>query len=268
MRNAILFMFHGLLLAFLTAGISHAGTKCEIKGPNKLGYTTATLSIVGTITSDDVKGVKRCIESSKSTLGINRVELNSVGGDVDAAQDIVDLLYDYSWYSPVVKGNLAPSVGLPMSGKGVCASACVFIFAGARFRGDWGGTPQNVLKTSLIVHSPFTTNTSSSFEDVAGAFRAMKSRAIKQFERVGVSAALWDRMTNVPSERGEILTYEEASNFGLTHPDPAYTDYTNSLDAKKLGVSKQEYLRRLAVHDTCFHRILDYDLCQKKAGLK
>ena len=158
------------------------------------------------------------------------VSLDSTGGDVMTALAIGNLMFE---------NQLAALVELGTS----CSSACVYILASSVIR-----TP---LSADINIHRPYSSSTDTSFAQVASDFAKIERIAVYQFKRVGVSAELWNAMMRVAPETTRRLSIEEIQRFGLLGADPAYEDAMDSRSAKRLGITKHEYLRRKAIREKC-----------------
>lgn len=206
--------------------------------------TYCDIYIEGLIRPQDLEAFKNITESYKREKGVRfsggslkplgivipTVYLNSSGGDVMTALAIGDLMYENQF---IAKMDLGAN----------CSSACVFILASSVIR-----TP---LSADINIHRPYLSSTDTSFAQIASNFAKIERIAVYQFKRVGVSAELWDAMMRVPPETTRRLSIEEIQRFGLLGADPAYEDATDSRSAKRLGITKQGYLRRKAIREKC-----------------
>jgi len=186
------------------------------------------LTITGQITIDDITTLDNYILNNK----IYEVVLNSPGGDLDAALKMGDILYN------IPDGSGVDEPYLPNVRAEYCASACVFILASSRSR-------LVTDRDRIVVHAPYTLDVDKDFDSVKKTLGSLKIRAIKQFERSGVSDSLWNLMSSVGSQDGRQLTIDELRRTGLADSDPVWLDYVKSKDAKRKGMTKQEYLKYL-----------------------
>jgi hypothetical protein len=158
------------------------------------------------------------------------IRLSSPGGDVDAAlaggRAIRKALGVVYVDSDLSIGPTTPS----------CASACVFLYAGAVRRFEAGG--------GVAIHNPYVASATATYDDVRAA-RARMERDIRAFlAEMNVSSLLFERMQAIPSNQQRRLTAEELDELGLGMSDPAYLDYRLGQLAAKYGVSKATYLAR------------------------
>ena len=221
----------------------------------------------GEITQKDYYRISEIIKNQR--YGIFDLYLNSEGGDVDAALKIGDLLYN-SYHSDTTKSSLdgkkirvKNATTATVQKNGICASACVFILASAKVRQiESGGAGSRI-----IVHSPYSTNIYEDANTTESIFKSIKSRAINQFERVGVSRSLWDLMVKTSSDTSHELTSNEAEDTNLFGADPAAIDYINNIMAQMHGITKVELLKRMNLYKKCNERLRDHEYCLDQVGL-
>jgi hypothetical protein len=91
---------------------------------------------------------------------------------------------------------------------------------------------------------------------VANYFEKTGVRARAQFQRAGVKPEFWDFMLSIPAEEPRLLSADERRDFRLEGVSPAYSDFEDSREANKLGVSKGEYLARKAAFNSCFNWVM------------
>jgi hypothetical protein len=225
-------------------------------------YRLCRILIKGTIRQEDLTTLKKILNSVdkerpkiKTTRGEYSlsvsVTLDSSGGDVFTALAIGDLFYEYQFIVDVKS----------------CSSSCVFILGSSIMR--------NVGAGEVYIHRPYSVATDRSYEQIKSDLANMERIAVSQFKRVGVSPDLWNAMMSVPPEKARRLSDEEIDYFGLDRNDPAYDDAFDSLRAKSLGITKQEYLRRKAISQRCIEQEASrgnygskiYFDCLKRAGI-
>lgn len=226
-------------------------------------FRACGILIKGTIRQEDLSTLKKIINSVdkkrqiiKTTRGEYKfygdVILDSSGGDVFTALAIGDLFYENQFLA-VVKS---------------CSSSCVFILGSSikRFVRPMG---------EVNIHRPYSVATERSYEQIKSDLANMERIAVSQFKRVGVSPDLWNAMMSVPPEKGRRLSVEEMNYFGLNRNDPAYDDARDSSEAKRLGITKQEYIRRKAISERCFEEdtsgrndVEIYLDCLERAGIR
>jgi hypothetical protein len=213
------------------------------------------------------------LEKALKNTEIRLITLNSMGGDVDAALAMGDLIYKTTYQHSYLVGDKKINHDTTPTVKPIkCASACVFIIASARSRILSDGTG------SIIIHSPFSVSNDLTYSQIRNNMARMKEIAIKQFERVSVSPTLWSTIVNTPSSKYKVLSAAEENQFGLSNDDPAWDDYSNSWRATLLGMSKSEYMRKDSIKNECIKNIPsrfyakngEFEVlmhCEKKAGL-
>lgn len=64
---------------------------------------------------------------------------------------------------------------------------------------------------------------------------------------MNVSVGLADAMWAISPENSRALTRAERDHFLLSESDSSYDDYTSTQNARKYGLTKQEYLRRYKI---------------------
>lgn len=160
---------------------------------------------------------------------IIRVDLKSNGGDVDAALKI----------GGIMRKTIASVAVVPE--KGICASACVFILAGAANR---------IVSGQVGIHRPYdpgNTNISSKSQKMKYARLAKK---IKDYlSEMNIQPKLYDDMIYISPENIKILSINELQSYGLGVNDPYIEEATSASYAKQLGISRQELAGRMAYAD-------------------
>ena len=181
--------------------------------------------ITGTITAQDAK---RIVELEKRGARLKLVRLNSSGGDVIAAMTIGRILRKNGGIVLVEEDD-------------ICASACVLIIAGGVVRSIHG---------KVLIHRPYSQATDTAGQDLVAWDKKMKSFR-KQMDaylsEMNVSVGLADAMWAISPENSRALTRAERDHFLLSESDSSYDDYTSTRDARKYGLTKQEYLRRYKI---------------------
>ena len=218
-------VYAGSLILFSTSARADVSEiKCEY---------FCSVDISGELQQSDVRQLAVVISKNNTTNPPTfpsqaknlRVSLNSQGGDVAAAMKMGRLL----------RANEAWAFVRP---NDVCASACVLILAGATMRTVLG---------YVVVHRPFwtfigerpTSQVQKERDDLRNEMR-------KYLEEVNVSPLLLELMDSIPPEKARVLTAEELELFKLSTDDPVYQEKLDAYWAKKLGISRQELVRRKA----------------------
>jgi hypothetical protein len=197
----------------------------EVAIGGKTPYSTYGATITGTITAQDAK---RIVELEKRGARLKLVRLNSRGGDVSAAMTIGRILRKNEGAVLLEKGD-------------ICASACVLVIAGGVVRSIHG---------QVLIHRPYSEATDTVGQDLAAWDKKMKSYR-KQMDaylsEMNVSVGLADAMWAISPENARALTRAEREHFLLSESDSSYDDYRSTQDARKYGLTKQEYLRRYKI---------------------
>jgi hypothetical protein len=186
--------------------------------------TNHDIAINGTIEIADVARVDALLHLSRANGAAANVRLNSNGGNLEAAMAIGRLLR---------KADSRVFVFPPDR----CASACVFIVAGAVERYVMG---------EVIIHRPYL------MEDLPGAggydqnYKHMQTTVRTYLAEMNIPADLGDRMFAIPPEAGEQLSESELHRYMLNQEDPAHEQQIAAAQAQRLGISLTEQRRRAA----------------------
>lgn len=244
-------------------------SQCQADVEVEEGEIRSAIWITNSIKWEDVETFRRLISSKKYFT----IVLASQGGDVLAALDIGDIIYNTDFggrkrYNGTEVDQKNPPMVL-VNGKLGCISACVLIYASSIKR--FFPAP------NLVIHNPYFSDTSLSYDEVKRGISDVERRAKYQFRRVGVSEDLWTLMTHVPSEKQRRLSETEIEKLGLSQDDPSFTDHINGIMAFRYGLSKQEYLKRKSIQSACWEAYYtkhgaslpfeELDRCRKKSGL-
>jgi hypothetical protein len=150
--------------------------------------------------------------------------INSAGGDLDEAMAI---------------GRWIRQNRLGVAARGDCASACVWILAAGLIRDVWS-------YTKLRIHRPyFTTNRPEAGENL----QVVLQRSKAYFEEMGVPSELAERMFSTPPDEATSLSSEQISYYRLNQPELGFQEELDFVRAEKLGVSREEYSRRMQIYN-------------------
>ena len=184
-----------------------------------------TLEIYEEITASDVQAVDRCIEELKDQGGHISSVINSPGGDVYSALAIGRLLR---------KNRLRLSVKAPDQ----CLSSCVLVLAGAVDRSPYG---------SIGIHRPYSLMTGIiKFEAAQKRYQATRSDVENYLREMNIPTSLFVAMERIPPENMKYLSKEELNEFGLNKRDPVEQEVRDAYEADLRGISKSEFLGRVA----------------------
>jgi hypothetical protein len=186
-------------------------------------------TIEGNISKADVlafqKLAKKVASNPPSTQALI-VTLNSKGGDVRAAIEIGQIV------------RRIPKSAAVVARDDICASACVFVLAGAVLRSVSG---------KVAIHRPYSMTTEEKkYQDRQREFSALSRAAKDYLEQMNVPLALYDEMMQIPPQAIKVLSDAELQRFGLDRNDPVYQDLLDSDIARSYGLSKTDYLSRKA----------------------
>ncbi len=150
--------------------------------------------------------------------------INSAGGDLDEAMAI---------------GRWIRQQRLGVAARGDCASACIWILASGLIRNIW-------THTKLRVHRPYlTVNEQKASERLRALLRQSKA----YFEEMGVPSELSERMFSTPPDEATSLSAAQISYYRLDQPDLGFQEELDFVRAKKLGISREEYTKRMQTYN-------------------
>jgi hypothetical protein len=183
--------------------------------------TTRYISIEGTIGPADPLKLLEYLPQWRGAIG-----LNSPGGDVRASLQLGRLLR---------QEGRAAIVGPDHH----CASACVFVLAGA---------PMKIVYGRVAIHRPYVPNDVLTNAADQKARYGELSKEVKPFlEEMNVLPTLYDDMIRISPGTVRVLTKPELERYGLTGVDPFVDEAGLTQSADFLRISKQELLRRRAL---------------------
>lgn len=190
------------------------------------------IQITGTITSQDANTVAKIPAQLPKRQKVF-VNLNSPGGDVDAAMAIGRVLR-----------SLKAGAKIGMNQE--CSSACVLLLASGVTRFVALGRTDDE-KGRIGIHRLFLMSTSEKdYDSVQRKYKQMESKIRAYLKEMNVPESLYDAMMQIPSERPRYLSVSELTEYSLNVSDPVYADLVNSMFAEKYGLTKIEYLKRLS----------------------
>lgn len=158
------------------------------------------------------------------------VWLNSLGGDVLSAIKIGRYIREKHLNTVVIKNS-------------ECASACVLILLGGETRRVIG---------RVGIHRPYSVKLSSSVQDSSQSFSDINRILKEYFRDMNIPMSVLNEMNSVPPESVRWLNTQQASKMHISGTDPVWQDYKDSLEAKRLGISKATlYKRRQITNRVC-----------------
>lgn len=153
------------------------------------------------------------------------VHLNSRGGNIETAMKIGKRIRNSKSYVVVF-----------INSNDICASACVFILAGAGHRNVDG---------EVIIHRPYYDNDNATTAAKQKVNYKKIEKLVKAYlSEMNIPLSLYDEMLAISSDSGKLLTYTELKNFNLIGLDIYIEEATNASTAKKLHITKTELYER------------------------
>ncbi len=221
--------FTVLLLFFAATCAGHAAdlrSNASVEG----GVVRGTIDLQGRINRNDDEKVSEAIKSFYAHGERLRLDfyINSPGGDVITAIQIGRLLRKVNasvWVFP----------------RDQCLSSCVFVLAAGDFKVVMDGA-------RVGIHRPYISDLSvdPSYEDVRALYLKIQQQARTYLEDMNLSPSLIDEMFSVPPENVRLLSKLDLERFGLNRPDPIRQEMRDVFEARRLGISREEFLRRMA----------------------
>jgi len=196
----------------------------------------AIAQLSGEITSKDVATFHR-IERDLDThcrRSFPRIEisLDSDGGDVRSAIAIGRLAR--KWFSVTA-----------VLGNNHCYSACVLTLAGGVRR---------IAVGEIGIHRPYTMTAlpSQTLQEAQSNYKRISNNVQRYLSEMNMPPMLFETMMAVDSTTIRVLSGSETQAFGLNGSDAAIEDYFETKAARAMGLSKPDYLSRLArIRQTC-----------------
>lgn len=229
-RSTTLVLLPAILLCAMR-GPSHAAELSVIERCNSTYENKGQcLVIQGEIDRDSVA---RAIAQA-DRLGIKGFLLESGGGDVEAAMELGRYLRkkeagaELQWRS-----NDNP---------GTCASACLFVLAGAVRRSYQ--IDESEFSSRLGVHRVFSVRTSSSLSQSEREFKKHNDLIKSYLKEMNIPESLLDRMNSVSPVDVRWMSQSDAELY-FPSSDPVWLDKRYSSWAKELGISKPDLIIRL-----------------------
>lgn len=207
--------------------INRAGPSCDAR----FQACTLVVQITGVITDITTKQLQAIVEETRREAEQNhysfaflQAELDSLGGDVDAAMAIGRLLR---------KENAAAIVNR----DAVCLSACVLVLAGGASRG---------LEGTIGIHRPYfpVPTEQVSAANVRASYQEMLGRLRAYLREMNVDEGLADAMLRIDPEHMHVLSGNELNQYGLSKVDAVTAETFDLEQAQLYGLDRSEYMRR------------------------
>lgn len=196
------------------------------------GRMTVIINIKGPISDDGfLQALQHEIDLKQNPRVV--VMINSPGGDWDAS---------------LALGRFLRKIEASVFVMGDCYSSCVLILA--------AGVHRIVFPDSSVgIHRPYSTDTTPrTFLEAQRRYRTMEAETKKYLRDMNMPEALFEAMVRVPPESTRELTTIELERFGLSQDDPAAQAVDDAKEARKYGLTMDEYLRRKARREIACQR--------------
>lgn len=193
---------------------------------------TVIINIKGPISDDGfLQALQHEIDLKQNPRVV--VMINSPGGDWDAS---------------LALGRFLRKIEASVFVMGDCYSSCVLILA--------AGVHRIVFPDSSVgIHRPYSTDTTPrTFLEAQRRYRTMEAETKKYLRDMNMPEALFEAMVRVPPESTRELTTIELERFGLSQDDPAAQAVDDAKEARKYGLTMDEYLRRKARREIACQR--------------
>lgn len=182
--------------------------------------------VSGEIRVGDIAEVSRVIKELDHPRYRIIFYVDSEGGDVRSAIEI-GRLFRKARVSVFMEDN-----------KSKCLSSCVFLLAGAVHRMPIG---------VVGIHRPYSSDGQTrSYDETQRMFRDLESLSKQFLADMNIPSTLFDAMMRVPPQNIRRLSSEELYNFGLVGTDPVEQEIEDTEKAQRLGISRQEFLKKKA----------------------
>lgn len=198
----------------------------------RISETCASINIDGAIRAGDTKALAVLV--AKNERGCKDQDIDPVisfdspGGDVDEALHMGRFIRSR---------KLATAV----EHSAVCASACNIAFI--------GGVSRNV-DGRFGIHRPYALKLSVDESDALKSYDAIVQTLKAYALDMRVNPELFERMMKISPQNVAYLSRQEMASLGVTGIDPVWEDVQISRQAKVLGISRQEFIRRQAAANT------------------
>jgi len=175
--------------------------------------------ISGTIENGESEIFKKTVEEKKH-LGVITVSLSSDGGSLLEAMKIGKIIRDNKMWAVV-----------PYNSR--CLSSCVFLLAAGVFKNPVG---------LVGIHRPYITDTNN--KNVDFSMKNIMKNAENYLDEMNVPKSLVEEMFSISPENIKYLTNNEKIKFRLDGEDWGFKEQREIDTAKKLNISRIEYMRR------------------------
>lgn len=209
-----------LFIFFLTSISINSYAKVDVINES---HDSITLSIEGQIKPSDYTDFIQKSNESKKLI----VKLNSTGGSLETAIKIGQNLRKKSASAFIYDGS-------------TCASACVFVLMGAPIRFIETGA-------KVIIHRFYEPYDSTiNLNEQKKKYIKIELFVSNYLKEMNIPVSLLDEIVSVSSTSFRVLNSDELAKFRLNKYDPYYEEAMQAKEAKKYGISKQEYHARFS----------------------
>ncbi len=111
------------------------------------------------------------------------------------------------------------------------------------------------------IHRPYSTDLNpQTFAEAQRRYRTLEAATKEFLMEMNLPESLFDAMVRTPPESIRKLTALELQRFGLSQDDPVAQEMDDAEEARKFGLTKEEYLRRKARReDVCQPQVFGPD---------
>lgn len=196
------------------------------------GTEACVIKIEGPIDSNTAGNLAYLHNNTSDVSCKKFLNVNSPGGDVIGAINVGEFIRQKEMDVTVMEGDS-------------CASSCVLLLVGGvrRFVGG-----------KIGLHRPYSTSYSESDSQAKTEYEYLNLLIRKYLNRMNIPDRLLDEMNSVPPSEIKWLSNgnQKLVELHIDGYDPVYMDRVDSVKAKTLGISKEEfYTREGRAKDIC-----------------
>jgi len=173
---------------------------------------------------------------NERSIGANTLWLDSPGGLITEGLKIGNIIAE--------KG-----MGAVVTVSGHCYSSCVFVYAAAKERLNFG---------EVGIHRPFAEEISTdslSYPEYLEKYENLTPILKRYFSKYGVSPAIVDAMNIIPSDDIKILSQEERDSYGLGSTNIAAKEYEKARTIQICGSDYHNlHLQFLTALTSCYEK--------------
>ena len=220
----------------------HSAAHCDVTYKPGSGNRPGQITLSGEILTNDIEHFSSFAEMAHKD-GPYVVLLDSSGGDLETALAM----------GRIIRKHRAIVI---VEEVGKCLSSCVFVLAGGITRAVYG---------PVGIHRPFDPKDLQTNEKLQRErYEQLGSEVKSYLETMNIPAELYDHMIRIPPQKITYLSRDQLQRYGLSENDPYADAAMNASSAKRLGISTEEFIRRMAKVNTvcgsddseCVNRVL------------